>query len=69
MAITNESINGIVDTQLARNQFNSMSAISLISQRLLERSKEDSAGVAVNFESPAILRATREISKMVAFKE
>ncbi|MBD47073.1 MAG: hypothetical protein CMM36_06170 [Rhodospirillaceae bacterium] len=69
MAITNESINGIVDTQLSHNQFNSMSAISLISQRLLERSKEDSADVAVNFESPAILRATREISKMVAFKE
>ena len=69
MAITNESINSIVDTQLSRNQFNSMSAISLISQRLLERSKEDSADVAVNFESPAILRATREISKMVAFKE
>ena len=69
MAITNESINGIVDTQLSHNQFNSMSAISLISQRLLERSKEDSADVAVNFENPAILRATREISKMVAFKE
>ena len=69
MAITNESINSIVDTQLSRNQFNSMSAISLISQRLLERSKEDSADVAVNFERPAILRATREISKMVAFKE
>lgn len=69
MAITNESINGIVDTQLSQNQFNSMSAISLISQRLLERSKEDSADVAVNFESPAILRATREIAKMVAFKE
>ena len=69
MAITNGSINGIVDTQLSRNQFNSMSAISLISQRLLERSKEESADVAVNFESPAILRATREISKMVAFKE
>ncbi|SVB77542.1 uncharacterized protein METZ01_LOCUS230396 [marine metagenome] len=69
MAITNESINGIVDTQLSHNQFNSMSAISLISQRLLERSKEDSADVAVNFESPAILRATREIAKMVAFKE
>ena len=69
MAITNESINSIVDTQLSRNQFNSMSAISLISQRLLERSKEESADVAVNFESPAILRATREISKMVAFKE
>ena len=69
MAITTGSINGIVDTQLSHNQFNSMSAISLISQRLLERSKEDSADVAVNFESPAILRATREISKMVAFKE
>ena len=69
MAITTDSINGIVDTQLSQNQFNSMSAISLISQRLLERSKEDSADVAVNFESPAILRATREISKMVAFKE
>ncbi|MCH2314370.1 MAG: hypothetical protein MK411_10285 [SAR202 cluster bacterium] len=69
MAITNESINQIVDTQLSHNQFNSMSAISLISQRLLERSKEDSADVAVNFESPAILRATREIAKMVAFKE
>ena len=69
MAITNGSINGIVDTQLSRNQFNSMSAISLITQRLLERSKEESADVAVNFESPAILRATREISKMVAFKE
>ena len=69
MAITTGSINGFVDTQLSHNQFNSMSAISLISQRLLERSKEDSADVAVNFESPAILRATREISKMVAFKE
>ena len=69
MAITTGSINGIVDTQLSHNQFNSMSAISLISQRLLERSKEDSADVAVNFERPAILRATREISKMVAFKE
>jgi len=69
MAITTGSINRIVDTQLSQNQFNSMSAISLISQRLLERSKEDSADVAVNFESPAILRATREISKMVAFKE
>ncbi|HIA82305.1 MAG TPA: hypothetical protein EYO02_09430, partial [Rhodospirillales bacterium] len=69
MAITNGSINGIVDTQLSHNQFNSMSAISLITQRLLERSKEESADVAVNFESPAILRATREISKMVAFKE
>ena len=69
MDITTGSINGIVDTQLSHNQFNSMSAISLISQRLLERSKEDSADVAVNFESPAILRATREISKMVAFKE
>ena len=69
MAITTGSINGIVDTQLSHNQFNSMSAISLISQRLLERSKEDSADVAVNFESPAILRATREISRMVAFKE
>ena len=69
MAITNGSINKIVDTQLSHHQFNSMSAISLISQRLLERSKEESADVAVNFESPAILRATREISKMVAFKE
>jgi len=69
MAITTGSINRIVDTQLSQNQFNSMSAIFLISQRLLERSKEDSADVAVNFESPAILRATREISKMVAFKE
>ena len=69
MAITTGSINGFVDTQLSHNQFNSMSAISLISQRLLERSKEESADVAVNFESPAILRATREISKMVAFKE
>ena len=69
MAITNGSINEIVDTQLSHNQFNSMSAISLITQRLLERSKEESADVAVNFESPAILRATREISKMVAFKE
>ena len=69
MAITTGPINGFVDTQLSHNQFNSMSAISLISQRLLERSKEDSADVAVNFESPAILRATREISKMVAFKE
>jgi len=35
MAITNGSINGIVDTQLLHNQFNSMSAISLITQRLL----------------------------------
>ncbi len=69
MAITNGSINGIVDTQLSQNQFNSMSAISLIAQRLLERSKEDSSDVAVNFESPAILRTTREIAKMVAFKE
>ena len=69
MAIATDPINGIVDTQLSHNQFNSMSAISLISQRLLERSKEDSADVAVNFERPAILRATREISKMVAFKE
>ncbi len=69
MAITNGSINRIVDTQLSHNQFNSMSAISLITQRLLERSKEESADVAVNFENPAILRATREISKMVAFKE
>ena len=69
MAITTDPINGIVDTQLSHNQFNSMSAISLISQRLLERSKEDSADVAVNFERPEILRATRMISKMVAFKE
>ena len=69
MAITNGSINGIVDTQLSQNQFNSMSAISLISQRLLERSKEESADVAVNFESPAIRRTMREIAKMVAFKE
>ncbi len=69
MAITTGSINGFVDTLLLHNQFNSMSAISLITQRLLERSKEESADVAVNFESPAILRATREISKMVAFKE
>ena len=69
MAITTDPINGIVETQLSHNQFNSMSAISLISQRLLERSKEDSADVAVDFETPAILRATREIAKMVAFKE
>ena len=69
MAIATDPINGIVDTQLSHNQFNSMSAISLISQRLLERSKEDSADVAVDFETPAILRATREIAKMVAFKE
>jgi len=69
MAITTNPINGIVDTQLSLNQFNSMSAISLISERLLERSKEDGADVAVNFERPEILRATRRISKMVAFKE
>ena len=69
MAITNDSINGIVDTQLSHNQFNSMSAISLISQRLLERSKEDGADEAVNFDRPEILRATRRISKMLAFKE
>ena len=69
MDITTGSINGIVDTQLSLNQFNSMSAISLISQRLLERSKEDGADEAVNFERPEILRATRRISKMLGFKE
>ena len=69
MVITTGSINGILDTQIAQNQFNSMSAISLISERLLERSKEDSPDLAVDFDRPDIRKATKTITKMVAFKE
>ena len=69
MVFTTGSINNILDTQIAQNQFNSMSAISLISQRLLEQSKENSPELAVDFEKPDIRKATKAITKMVAFKE
>ena len=69
MAIPTGSINDIVGTQVALNQFSSMSAMSLISRRLLEQSEEDRPKEAVNFERPDILRTTKNITKLVAFKE
>ena len=69
MAITPGSIHSIVETQLAKNQFNSMASIAMISQRLMERSREDSADVAVDFDRGDLIRATQGIARMVAFKE
>ena len=69
MAITPGSIHSIVETQLAKNQFNSMASIAMISQRLIERSREDSADVAVDFDRGDLIRATQGIARMVAFKE
>ena len=69
MPVTLGSINDVVNAQLSRNQYNSVDSIALITQKLVERHKEERADVAINFERADLVRATQGIAKMVAFKE
>jgi len=68
MAIGLGSITEIVNTQLARNEFNSMDSVALITQRLVERNREERADVAIDFERADYVRATQEIARMTRFK-
>ena len=69
MASGSGSITEIVNTHLARNQFNSQDSIALITKKLVERNREERADVAVDFERADYLRASREISRMTKFKD
>jgi len=69
MAISSGSITEVVNTQLARNQFNSKDSIALITKKLVERNREERADVAVNFERADYLRASKEIARMTKFKD
>ena len=69
MAIGLGSITEIVNTQLARNQFNSQDSIALITQRLVERHREERADVAIDFERADFVRASQEIARMTRFKD
>ena len=69
MAMSSGSITEIVNTQLARNQFNSKDSIALITKKLVERNREERANVAVDFQRADYVRASREIARMTSFKE
>ena len=69
MAISSGSITEVVNTQLARNQFNSKDSIALITKKLVERNREERADVAVNFERADYIRASKEIARMTKFKD
>lgn len=69
MASGSVSITEIVNTHLARNQFNSQDSIALITRKLVERNREERADVAVDFERADYLRASKEIARMTKFKD
>ncbi len=69
MAVGLGSIAEIVNTQLARNQFNSQDSLVLITQQLVARNQEERAEQAVNFDRPDLVAATKEIARLTSFKE
>lgn len=69
MAVGLGSIKEIVNTQLAQQQFSSMDSLAIITQKLVERNKEERADQAVNFDRPDYYRATQEIARLTNFKE
>ena len=69
MSLTLGSITDVVNAQLSRNQFNSVDSIALITQKLVERHKEERADIAINFERADLIRATKKIADMVGFKQ
>ena len=69
MSLTLGSITDVVNAQLSRNQFNSVDSIALITQKLVERHKEERADIAINFERADLIRATKKIADMVSFKQ
>ena len=69
MAASSGSIAEIVNTHLAVNQFNAQDSIALITKKLVERNREQRATVAVDFERPDYVRASKEIARMTMFKD
>ena len=69
MAAISGSITEIINTHLARNEFNSQDAIVLITKQLIERNREERASVAIDFERADYVRASKEIARMTKFKD
>ena len=63
------SSTGLIESNVASNQFNSMDSIALITKQLVARAKEERAEVAVDFDRGDFIRATQKIERLTRFKE
>ena len=69
MAAISGSITEIINTHLARNEFNAQDSIVLITKQLIERNREERASVAIDYERADYVRASKEIARMTKFKD